>query len=193
MGKSIFFDLGYIEASIEELKSYILSDKLFWSLSGYPSPTAQPFPKLTLGGLLLALARSRSRADSLEDTGHVEMLARKIEIFSTKWRVAWEGKAAREYHSRLRQWGNFLNELQHDPQEHAVYYRYEVRLRVIVELLRSQIGDIQDQELDYLDKLDRRLRAQFVPGDFIWDAELRGGFPETEFWFLWGRLSVYSS
>jgi len=116
-------------------------------------------------------------------------LTRQVETLATKWRVAWEAKAVREFLSRLRQWGNYLNEVQRDPQEHAVYYRYEVRVRVIAELLRDQIGDYEGKDSDLTKKLDQRLRAQFMPGDFIWTEGLKGGFPKDGFWFLWGSIT----
>ncbi len=187
MGDSVLHDLAYLEATVEELQPYLLSDDLYWTLSGYPSPSNQPFHKFTLGGMLLALTRSRSQVMSSVDSARLSSLTNKLEAFSTKWRVAWEAKAGKEFRSRLRQWGSYLTELQQEPQEHAVYYPYEVRVRVMAELLKGQIEVFEVAENEFLHKLDQRLGAQFLPGDFIWDNALSVGFPKTEFWFLWGK------
>ncbi len=187
MGDSVLHDLAYLEATVEELQPYLLSNDLYWTLSGYPSPSNRPFNKLTLGGMLLALTRSRSQAMSSFNSARLASLMNKLEAFSTKWRVAWEAKAGKEFRSRLRQWGNYLTELQQEPQEHAVYFPYEVRVRVILELLKMQIEDVEVAENELLHILDQRLGAQFLSGDFIWNAELSTGFPKSEFWFLWGK------
>ncbi|MBL7163337.1 MAG: hypothetical protein ISS57_12080 [Anaerolineales bacterium] len=190
MGTSIQYDLGYIQAAIEELQPYLLSDELYWSLSGHASPGDKAYPKLTLGGLLLALARSRARADSPKITGKADRLENRLETIRSQWQVAWDEKASWEFRSRLRQWGNYLNEVQRDPQEHAVYYPYEVSARVILELLKQQTEKLADSDVETLIKLDQRLRAQFITGSFMWDDDLSGGFPKDEFWFLWGRLTL---
>ncbi len=190
MAASLQFDLGYIQATIEELGAYLLSDELFWSLSGHTSPEGTAYPKLTLGGVLLALARSRARADSPQITSTVDRLDNRLGAVQSRWRVAWEKKANWEFRSRLGQWGNYLDEVQRHPQEHAAYYAYEVRLRVFLALLILRTEQIAESEADLLAKLDQKLRAQFVPGAFLWEHDLRAGFPEDSFWFLWGKLAV---
>ncbi len=191
METSIRYDLSYIQAAIEELQPYLLSDKLHWSLSGYACPGEKAYPQLTLGGLLLALTRSRVRANSPKMSLKTDHLENRLETIRSQWRVAWEEKASWEFRSRLRQWGNFLNEVQHDPQDYAAYYPYEVNVRVILELLIPQTGNLADKDVEPLIKQDQRLQAQFISGSFIWDDDLSGGFPKDDFWFLWGRLTLY--
>ncbi len=181
-------DLEYIEAALQELKSYLHSDSLFGSLRGYRSSTATTFPYLTLGGLLLALKRSRSRTLSTKDKTRFEHLDSQTETLKSKWRVAWEDKAAREYHSRLRQWGNYLNDLRQDADEFTAYYQSEVRLRAMIELLGDQVREVSDEDADYLKSLDNHLARRFFLGQFIWDEELVEEFPKGTYWYLWGNV-----
>ncbi|MBI4769912.1 MAG: hypothetical protein HY784_05720, partial [Chloroflexi bacterium] len=50
-------DLAVVDRMVAELESYLLSPELYWPLSGPPLPGGQGYPRLTAGGLLLALAR----------------------------------------------------------------------------------------------------------------------------------------
>ena len=58
----------------------------------------------------------------------------------------------------------------------------------MVELLRRDAGDLPDQEISRLVGQDHRLRARFVPGEFVWEPELQQAFPQTEFWYLYGQV-----
>ncbi len=181
-------DLGYIEAALEELETYLHSGELFGSLRGYPSPGATAFPHLTLGGLLLSLTRSRSRTLSAQNQSRLGHAERQLEMLQSKWRVAWERKANKEYRSRLRQWGNYLNDLQRDADDFADYYAHEIHLRVMLEILKQSAGEISGEDQEILNALDQRLMNRFVPGHFIWDEDLSDTFPKDRFWFLWGKL-----
>ncbi|MBC8509909.1 MAG: hypothetical protein ISR58_07220 [Anaerolineales bacterium] len=188
MGDKEQTDLGYIEAALDELETYLHSGDLFGSLRGYQSLSAIPFPHLTLGGLLLALKRSRSRTLSAKNQSRLGHFQSQLETLHTKWRVAWEKKATKEYRSRLRQWANYLNDLQGDADEYADYYGQEVRLRVMLELLADDAREILADDVNILTSLDQRLLNRFVQDSFIWDEELSEGFSKERFWFLWGKL-----
>ena len=131
-------------------------------------------------------------ARTLAQTGSELIAFEKIEVeihkVRKKWQVAWEQKAAWEFKSRLRQWGNALKEIRVDPEDHVPYYPYEVRLRVLLDLLQAEIREIDPEFQEHLDSLDLLLRALFSPGNFIWDPDLTEGFPVEDFWYLWGRL-----
>jgi hypothetical protein len=112
----------------------------------------------------------------------------EMEALRTRWQVAWEKKAAWEFESRLRQWGNVLKDIRVDPEDNIPYYRYEIRLRVLLDLLTEQVEEIDPALQAHLDSLDMLLRALFTTGDFIWEAGLAGSFPEKDYWYLWGTL-----
>ncbi len=188
MKTSLAYDLGYIEAGLEELESYLLGNDLFWPLNA-PSPIGEPpFGQLTLGGLLLAVARLGPRAESPQQRAQTESLIARLGALRTKWRVAWEEKSAWEFRSRLRQWGQYIHETQGDLPEHGVYYAQEVRLRVLMELLLKATGQPEPAGLQMLAMLDTILRGWLIVGDFLWGEDLRAGFPRETYWYLWGNI-----
>lgn len=162
-------DQKLIEEALPQLREYLLSDELYWSLGG-------SLPRLTPGNLLLSLARLEA-----VDPRSAWTLRGKLEAIQAQWRSAWEKKTSRETASRLRLWSQFLSEHTHDEGPHRAHYAASVRERVILQLL--QCGAPQLAELDAL------LRARFQPGGFAWEAVYQGVFPESEFWFLYGGMN----
>ena len=55
--KSFEYDLRYIQAGLDSIEEYLLSDEVFWPLSAHPPEGAPEYPRLTLDGLLLSKAR----------------------------------------------------------------------------------------------------------------------------------------
>ena len=164
-------DQRFLEAAIPELKDYLLSDILFWSLGA-------KLPRLTLGGLLLA--QRRLRAQHLGVQFHP-----KIATLRERWRAAWERKIAKELNARLVLWRNYLNDYRSNPESYAKDYRNEVRWRVILELLLTDIS----ANLNELTALDELLNKKLVPGKFIWNGNFKSQFSQDQFWFLYGDLT----
>lgn len=173
----IKIDKIYVETGIPELGDYLLSQELFWPIStrGYT------VPRLTIGGMLLALAR-------LDAGGaRTETLWIQLEEVRMKWRVAWETKAGREVQARLRLWSNYLGDYRHAPELHADAYPHEVRYRVMLHLLLAELpAPVNEQEA--LSQLDNLLRKKLISGTFIWETELSGGFSREVYWYLYGKL-----
>jgi hypothetical protein len=90
----------------------------------------------------------------------------------------------------MRQWQLYLGELRQEPESHASFYASEVRIRVMVELLKKELPTQADEILDSLGAMDGILRMFFKRGDFIWETELSSGFPPDPFWFLWGSPQI---
>ncbi|NQU30215.1 MAG: hypothetical protein HQ525_06070 [Anaerolineae bacterium] len=163
-------DLHFLEVAIPELKDYLLSDILFW-------PLGAKQPRLTIGGLLLA--QRRLRAQHLGVQFHP-----KIAALREKWHAAWERKAAKEVNARLDLWRNYLNDYRSNPESHAINYRHEVRWRVMLELLLTDIS----ADLIELTTVDELLKGKLVPDKFIWKANLENQFSQDQYWFLYGFL-----
>jgi len=163
-------DQRFLEVAIPELKDYLLSDILFWSLGA-------KLPRLTLGGLLLA--QRRLRAQNLGTHIHP-----KIATLRERWRAAWERKATKELNARLDLWRNYLVDYRSNPESHAVNYRHEVRWRVMLELLLTDIS----ANLIELTALDELLNKKLVAGNFIWSQSYQNQFAQDQFWFLYGYL-----
>ena len=170
-------DRAYLEAGIPELENYLLSDELFWPITarGYD------LPRLTIGGLLLAKTRLEARGE------RTEALLTRLDAFRSKWQVAWETKAGREFQSRFGLWGNYLTDYRQNPEGHADAYPHEVRNRAMLQLLKPELPE-ELPELEALSPLDSVVRTSLSPGDFIWDPALQSGFPREEYWFLYGKL-----
>ena len=163
-------DLLYIEKSFPELKSYLLSDILYYPLTGN-------LPRLTIGGLLLA--KKRLQAENLGTH-----LSSKLTTVKRKWYVAWTKKAARELDSRLTLWRNYLNDYRANPENYVADYKSEVRLRVMLELLSEEVGETPTELIVF----DELLRVKLTSSDFIWDKTLQSEFDQEKFWFLYGKL-----
>jgi hypothetical protein len=185
---SVDYDFGFLRAAIPILENYLLSKDLYWSLAD-SSPRGEPaYPQLTIGNLLSFHARLKARNLTLDQQAELTRLENQLWVFVSKWRLAWEKKAGREFGARLKLWRDFLEEYRTDPENHADRYAYEVGRRVLLTLLQDQTSDIPAAERELLAGLDRLLEAIFVPGDFVWDDELASGFPQTLYWYLYGRV-----
>lgn len=170
-------DKAFLQASIPDIKAYLLSDELLWPVTA----RGQELPRLTIGSALLAKAR-------LEATGEqIESLATDLDKIRSKWRVAWERKAGREIRMRIGLWRNYLDGYHRDPYQYAGTYRHEVKTRVMIHFLSEETTQ-SPPEGALLGNLDVMLKKYFVPGDFIWDVELQNSFPIDVFWFLYGTL-----
>ncbi len=177
-------DRAFLENSLPELQDFLLSNDLYW-----PAGTARGahaganMPRFSLGNLRLAAARLGAASGDLHDGD----LIAGVEGVFTKWRSNWARKAALEYSSRLRLWEDRLNELISDPSE--AIYRYEIRIRVILELLRGDLlVEPPRQEMALLEGLDTRHRAASMETGFIWDTELQKAFPPEPYWFLYRTI-----
>ncbi len=180
-------DLTYLQSVAESLEQFLLSDEIYWPLGG--RRTAH-LPRLSLGGVLLASLRAGTYPKTEAQRRRWENLTRDVDAVRTRWRVAWERKAQREFEARLRQWKAYLNEYRENPGAQAGYYPYEVRLRVMLDLLAEEIdlGSLPEHISSMYTGLDALLRAVFVPGDFVWDETLQEGMPKERFWYLYGKL-----
>jgi hypothetical protein len=185
---SLGYDLEFLGASLGLLESYLMSKELYWQLGGNPPRGEPAFPSLTLGAMLLAQARANERALSTGQEMRMQKANQQIEQIRRKWSVAWENKAGQEHSARLKLWRDYLEEYRQNPQENAARYPYEVSRRVMLQLLQDQGIRVRPEEEQMLSGLDRLVSAALIPGDFVWESELVGGFPKTEFAYLYGRL-----
>lgn len=170
-------DLSYLRNAAGVLEDFLLSNEIFWPMGHM---------RLSLGRLLLGLTRLQAQPLSASEQVDFERLEQQITRARDHWRTHWERKAAREIPARLNLWRGFLEDLFREPKEHAAEYRYEVRLRVMLELLMQEAQGAEGAQAGDLALLDQRLRDAFIPGDFIWEAEMARGFPPRPFWYLYG-------
>ncbi len=182
------YDLRYLQAGVPLLENYLLSPEIYWPI-GVSSPAGEPpYPRLTLGGLLLAQARLHARQDlSTVQRAELASLDEQIDETRARWRVAWGQKAAHELQSRLKLWGNFLDEYRDNPEANIDRYTYEVQRRVMLHLLEPDAEAVPEVQFELWRGMDKMLRGVFVSGDFIWDPVYQPGFPADTYWYLYGK------
>lgn len=183
-------DLRITDAIASDLKAYLLSNDVYWSLSerGWKG---SPFPKGTLGGLLLRLHLLDGLATHLSPE-QWERFSRAQEAATeqiNKWRVQAEQKAQREAAARLRTWETFVEEASDDPARHRTEYPSQVEGRVILDFLLNFAGrGLPDNLLAALATADKRLGAITSEGDFVWDDALRPLFPTEQYPWLYVQM-----
>jgi hypothetical protein len=154
-------DSQYLSAGVPELENYLLSKELYY-------PIGANLPQLTLGGILLSLARMGARGAQFEA---------QVETIRSRWQSAWDAKSSREIKARSELWMNYLSEYRDDPRAGVRLYPQNVRYRVMMSLL----GKIEDDA-------DVFLKGVFREGKFVWEAECAPNFPHETFWYLYGTL-----
>ena len=186
--KSIEYDLRYMQAGLDILEDYLLSEDVFWPLGANPPAGEPEYPQLTLDWMLLRRKRLVDRQVNDEQKDQVDRVVSELDLQRSKWRVAWEKKARQCYQVRLRMWGDFLNKYQENPPDNADRYAYEVRMRVMLELLSPEINHVNKAEAELLAGLDVYLKSVLLVTGFIWEPEIQEAFPREVFWYLYGEL-----
>jgi hypothetical protein len=185
---SFEYDLRYLQAGIDQLEAYLLAKDLYWPVGISAANTETPYPQLTISGLLLSLQRLRAAARTPEQQATFAEVERKLDEIRSRWRVAWEKKAAQDFHARLNLWRDFLEDYRDRPSAHYDRYPYEVGRRTQLELLNDSAGEIPAAEQEMLNGLDGLLRSVFKPGEFVWEDYLAPSFPHQPFWYLYGSI-----
>lgn len=185
---SVEYDLGFIQGGLSQLEDYLLSKELYWPPGANPPAGERPYPQLTIGNILLA--RSRLKGRTLSDGHSTELvkLDEQIDAVREKWQSAWRKKSEREFRQRVKLWRDFLEDYRADPSGNYKRYGYEVSRRVILHLLSQETIIHPPKEAEILHGLDARLRAILIPGEFVWDEELKSSFPSESYWYLYGKL-----
>ncbi len=182
------YDLRYLQAALIDLEGYLLSDELYWPIGASVRAGEPAFPRLTLGSVLLSLKRLEARPLTQQQQAELERLKNKMDVTFNRWRAAWGRKAAAGFKARLNLWRDFLDEYRQQPGENVDRYSYEVRRRLMLDLLLPTADDVPQSELDLLSGLDSALRSALTPGPFIWEADIEKGFPPESYWYLYGNL-----
>jgi hypothetical protein len=182
------YDLRYLKAGIEQLESFLFSSDVYWSIGTRAPAGETPYPQLTIGGLLLARLRAQSSIKTSSQQVELEELSGRLNDLRTRWRVAWEGKASKEFPARLNLWKNFLEEYRANPETQYDRYEYEVTRRVMLHLLDAETDNISQAQRDLLASLDLLLHTVFVSGEFIWDFSLAASFPQEQYLYLYGGI-----
>lgn len=179
-------DLAFLRASVPELEKYLLSEQLYYPITcAKGRQLTGETTQLTLGNLLLSTARLKVAGLQPEERLEFETLLREVEQIRSRWRSHWIQKVEREIPNRLRLWRNYLSDWTETSHGSAGDYRYNVRLRVILELLFLETDALLVHEKGLLRSLDLRLKGKGTPGAFLWDESFAVGFPREPYWYLY--------
>jgi hypothetical protein len=182
-------DLAFVEACGPELEAYLLSREVYWPLTQPKGDLA--LPRLTLGGLLLALQRLGAVERDLApaDAARLARSRSRIETERLRWAAGVGVKMAVEVRAHLNLWRAYIEELVESPARQADLYAGEVRQRAKLQLLRTapEGAGFPEAGRREIEALDARLSRLFTPGPFVWATQLAPAFPTLEFWFLYGR------
>lgn len=178
-------DWNFLRAALPDLQEYLLSDKLYWPLSGRVGERGESVLQLTPGNLLLALKRLRSFPWPAARAEELEKLADAFHQTRDRWLSNWRRKVEKELPVRLKRWAEFLGESGKSGTRDLPVYRYEVRIRVILQLLLDELVNISTPSIEQIRHLDLRLRAVTQVGEFVWQPELADGFAAEDFWYLY--------
>lgn len=177
-----------------DLKPYLLSDTLYWSL-GQIGATRKPFLKGTLGGLLLRLHCLKALTAGLtpDQVYHLELIQHEADEQLDHWRVQTEQKALREMKARLSLWAAYVDECERDLSNEN--YRVEYPTQVVNRTILAFLADVVGRAINgtsirtRIILLDQRLGNITEEGDFAWDEALIPAFPRDTFWWLYVRLN----
>lgn len=181
-------DWIYLEAASENLEEYLLSSQLYYPLGGSPKKrSGQGLLQLTIGNLLVTLARLQAIPWSGEEANRLSQFQDQVAEIQQRWKSNWISKAEKEFPVRLNLWKNCIQDWAAGEEHTLTGYRHQVRWRVILHLLSDE-PSMRYHEDNLLTGLDSRLKYISSPGPFVWEQELQAGFPEEIYWYLY--LSV---
>jgi hypothetical protein len=187
------FDKDWVFAQVaaQELQDYLLSNTLYWPVTGSRGLRIETDqPRFTIGNLLLSLQRLAAGEWTGKQQQELAETRAYIQQMRQQWRSHWSKKAKEEFASRLPRLQSFVTSLGSENPPSAHEYAYQIRNRVILDLLLKEIDEPLAVEQAALSHLDATLRRWIRPGAFVWDEAIRDQFPSDRYWYLYGAPSV---
>lgn len=174
-------DLSILEAMLNELPEYLMSDATRW-------PIQADIPPLTIGGCLMRIRRLGKLQRQLPhlDKSRYDLAVARYEDILLEKVVRFEMRAHQEVHVRLGEWSTCLGET------HIQRDRYidKVDTRVVIEetirALQKRPYHLQEQVTKEVDVLDKNLKSRWHPGDFVWQAVWQPAYAQESYWWLYG-------
>ncbi|NDJ35416.1 MAG: hypothetical protein GYB64_12180 [Chloroflexi bacterium] len=171
--------LAYVKAMADQIKGYMLNDQLYGQLTGTAIEG-------TVGRTLLYLRQLYAADVTTDDLAEAKTA---IENALDKWQVQATDKAQREAVVRLRDWEEYVDKVVKEPGYGlAADYPRLAETRTILHVLGDHMPDVLDEmQRNALASVDTTFRAVSQAGDFLWEADLKSGFPQADYWWLYVR------
>lgn len=186
-------DVAIMSAMAAEMDAYLMSDVLFWNMS------VSNMPALTLGGYLMRQHRALILRDLLDEKAQAE-LDTAVHTFNSalvEKVVRFEQKNHRELEARLRQWAEYLRDVEQGIATHTSNYATAVESRAMISAIIDALDlppyELEERANNQAALLDNQLRRRWEAGDFVWPAEWTPAYPKPEYWWLYGRPKVRRS
>lgn len=183
-------DVAALSAMADEMAAYLDSDILFWPLS------RSGMPSLTLGGYLMREHRLQALRDQLS-AGQQAQLDNAVSSYNQTLAeriVRFETKANHELGARLRQWEEYLKDVDRGSADKASNYDTGVETRVMIAALIDRLSmppyRLEERAVSHLALLDDRLRNRFARGPFVWPEAWEPAYPAAAYWWLYGAPRV---
>lgn len=179
-------DVAILTAMAGEMAEYLDSDILYW-----PAPRGG-MPTLTLGGYLLREHRLLSLTGllSAERQAQVAAAVTRFNQALVDRVVRIEKKAHHELEARLRQWEEYLKDMDRGAFDRSTNYDTAVETRAIIQALLDRLSlppyRLEARPAQNLSTLDTRLQNRWRPGEFVWPAAWATAYPQAEYWWLYG-------
>jgi hypothetical protein len=171
-----------------EMEAYLRSDVLFWQMM------KGGFPKLTIGGYLVRQHRLLALYDLLAegDQNQVDTAVTQFNQTLVEKIVRFEQKVHQELEARIRQWGEYLKDLQWEKAAAAANYAAAVETRVMMTAVTDKVGlppyQLDPRLSERIALLDGNLRRRWQSGPFVWPEEWEPAYPQNEYWWLYGEV-----
>jgi hypothetical protein len=182
-------DLATLQTFARRMGDYLMSEATHWDLG------LAGMPPLTIGGYLMRRRRLAALVEQLHTTER-DVLRVANGVFDATARdhlVRFEARAQAEVGDRLREWTHYLRDLAGSKRLAAdlKQYAYKADTRVVilelVEMLSVSPYYLPAHVPGDLAAVDRRLRARWESGAFIWDPVWQAAYPPDVCWWLYGR------
>ncbi len=182
--KSLDNDLNILERFAELTPTYLSSEALFY-------PTGPNIPEMTFGGILLRQHRLLllKHLLHLPEQYRLDVAIANFQAALDNNIVRFEKKCYRELSARLRQWKEYLRDLQQDKSVFS-YYKSAVEPRVMIDVILQQLNLPPYSPPEYTQervlKLDVLLQMRWLDGAFVWHEAWQPAYPHETFWYLYG-------
>lgn len=184
MAEKLQRDLHILGRFAEEMAAYLDSATLFWSMG--PN-----LPQLTLGGYLMRQYRLLLLRDLLDPSSQnqLDQIVTTFQLATEGRIVRLEDRAHQEMEARLRQWVEYLKDVQYD-RSALNYYKTAVEARLMLDMITQYLAfppyKLNSTIPTRLQTLDKGVQARWRHGDFVWAEAWESAYPQAEYWYLYG-------
>lgn len=179
-------DVAVLVAMAGQMGEYLDSEILFWPLG------RGGMPMLTLGGYLLREHRLLALPDLLtsEQRTQVDAAVFQFNQALADRVVRFEAKAHLELEARLRQWEEYLKDIDRGTFDRTSNYDTAVETRAMIHALLDRLSlppyRAETRPTQHLALLDTRLQGRWQPGPFVWPEAWTPAYPRADYWWLYG-------